>query len=215
MDGAVKDSGVVAEQKPYNPFNLDKEIKRSHSFQEVKTAAEKRRVFVDERQILTRAREKGKLSLEMGAEVATTVRGILYGSLDTTGDFGQQDNFDGKLRELAGKENGGDEEESQYLWQRFALAAGELRATQKGLGLDSVASQEERDARMVFVKILQEVAKQGPAKFVLHFWENGDLKWLWGVDKEETFVQVSMKNLGGRVADLAEYYQAGAVSRAW
>ena len=40
-----------------------------------------------------------------------------------------------------------------------------------------------------------------PIKLFLHFYDNGDLKWLWGIDDNDSFQDISKKSHGFRIAD--------------
>lgn len=105
----------------------------------------------------------------------------------------REENFLKKLEELSEKES----KEYKEILEKYHQAAVEK------LELDKYR-KTNKDIEVKYNNLHSKVVNEStdnPATFFLHFYNNGDMKWIWGIDKEDTYMDVAKKSDGGRVAD--------------
>ena len=158
---------------------------------------------VDPSVILKRARAEGRLSSGAYYKIAELLR-LCWSDLAAAGSraYGNQDySFIENIRVLAESEPG----TADAILDRYSEVALNARVL-----LERRAAQEDlSEAEMLIVSEFERLRSKipslmhsAPAKIFLHFYDNGDLPFLWEIRPNDTEHAIGDKSQGGRIGTM-------------
>lgn len=147
--------------------------------------------------LLAYLRESGRLSPEIDGFMADQLADAVLRRLDQDLDNGKP--LVPQIERLAQTEPA-DQITQRTVFETYRVMAKRARQIEAKVRLGKTISDEERDMFDDFKAFQFLVADETPpATLVAHFVQNGDLKWLWGLDKKIDLRQLKLKTQGGKL----------------
>lgn len=152
-------------------------------------------------EILSMARDLKILSPEIDSWIISIIRTQMYYSDSKLATkISYEEPFISQLEKFAENEP----EEIEEILKKYSEIVSQARQIAKKQKQKQPISDEERKTYEECQNLQSSISKssyKSPAKLILHFYRNGDLKWIWGITEQDTRLQVGDKNDGFRIAD--------------
>ena len=152
--------------------------------------------------ILKLVRKLGRLSPEIDGQMVAYLRELMDGTYNTRYGIKEDECFIAKLRALS-IEKTYDQAFIQEQFRQYAELAPRARKIEEKHDSVIPITEEERKYYHHFKEFQTDIGENLPLIMLfLHFYDSGDLKWLWGIkDSDTTLEAVQYKSEGGRVGD--------------
>lgn len=152
--------------------------------------------------ILKLVRKLGKLSAEIDGQMVAYLRELMDGGYNRKYGITDDELFIDKLRALS-VEKAYDLAFWQEQFRQYAELTSRAREIEEKHDSAIPITNEEKEYYLHFKEFQTDIGENCPLIVLfLHFYDNGDLKWLWGLrDSDTTLEAVRDKSEGGRVGD--------------
>ena len=149
----------------------------------------------DGARVMNRARIFGRISYEIDGTFMSISRAALEGS-----KVDRKELFVEAMRKKAEHEDKDIDKAFEKLGELAWLSRHLMLRQKHGETLKPEEEQILKDFS-VAQHAVTIASYRSPARFLMHFYDNGDLKFIWGLNDQQTYYQVSFNTGSGRLGD--------------
>ena len=160
--------------------------------------------YEDGATILKIAKEKGIISKEISGQMVDLLRknySEISPSHKSPDYKASKKGFIAELRKSAENDGG----KTEKTMQNFSkIVSSEIKTMNRQKVRGETIPQDKEVLVKEYQNLNNEIfnlSSDYPVRMFLHFYDNGDLKWLWGINDNDSFNDISTKSHGFRIAD--------------